>query len=209
MHHKIVIKVWAGNSEEGEQFVRDALEDSISAEHNTCGWNYAGDVELITKKMLQTIFKVSTYRELEINSKRGQKEDQDHLLLNLREEILPLLAPLFMNKADAALYVATENRELKEYIEKLFKTRRDIKRPKTFEEIAEAFMKVFAIISKQERRSIMPMWYMEQISKLQRCLDSPNEPSNTLQCSENHYAELPYENKKGLHPYYFLCDRHI
>ena len=202
----MVIKVWAGDSEEGEQLVSTALMESMESKYNTSGWDGIDEITLITKRILQKDFKVTTYRELESMKKREQKTNMKKLIADLRNDILPLLAPSFMTKTDAILHVTTSNKGVKDYIEKLFKAKKDIKRLKTFDEITDAFLKVLVTIAKE--RKWFPLWRMNQIKKLDQCLWDP-EPYNTLQCSENHYAELPCDDKKGLHPYYFQCFRHI
>jgi hypothetical protein len=202
MHHIIVIKVFAGDSEEGENLVRDALEDSLTPGNNTTGWEFVGDVDLITKEELQ-FFKVSSYKELEAMKKQEQKNNMASLIANLRQDILPLIAPLFMTKTDACLLISTKNEYLKERVETLLKAKEDVKRPDTFESIMDAFMKVLVDIAMGHS---MAMWRMKQIKKMEDCFTEPL-PYNTLQSMDNPYAELPCKNKKGLHPYYFLCDR--
>ena len=210
MHHHIVIKAWDVDEETARFQVLNALEDSITPEQNTVGWDYVNSNHpiLITKGILQSDYGVKTYAELERKMLQRQRESLDDLIKELRDDILPLVAPVFMTKNDALLFISTENDDLKEYIEKLLKRKRDNVKPITFEGITEAILKIVVSIAKKDTEGSMAMWRMEQIKKLQYCITDPS-PYHTLQCSENPYAELPCDNKKGMSPYFYYGDRYL
>jgi hypothetical protein len=206
MHQIIVIKAWGGDADEASSDVSCALEDSIDPKQNTCGWDYVGDVTLITKPMLQPEFGVSSYAELEKKMLQRRLNSMNSLIKGLRNDLLPIIAPQFMTKNDAVLCVG--NDYLKKHVEKTLKRKRDIKRPDTFETISEVILNLLVSIAKKDTGHSMMMWRMGQIKKLQYCFTDPHS-SNTLQCSENPYAELPCDNKRGLSPYFFTGDRHL
>jgi hypothetical protein len=209
MHHNIVMKVWAEDADDAKSQVSSAIEDSINPEQNNVGWDYSGDIDLITKDKLQSEYGVKTYSELE-KSKLKERDDRMQDLINeLHYDLLPTIAPLFLSKDEAPLYVSTENGEFKEYVEKLLKRKKDIKKPETFEKISEVILNILVAIAKKDTSHSMMMWRMEQIKKLQYCVENDMELCYTLQSSENPYAEIPCDDTKGLHAYYFVCDRHL
>jgi hypothetical protein len=205
-HQRIILKVWGGDAEEAEAEARSTLEESIELNNNTCGWEYVDDILLITKDMLQPEFNVSSYGELEKKMLQKRQTVMDDLIGDLKEELLPTLAPLFMTKNDAVLLINTENDSLKVYIEKFLKQKKDIKKPDTFETLSETILNLLVFIAKKDSDHSMIMWRMERIKKLQYCFEDPH-PSNTLQSFENPYAEIPCDNKKGLSPYFFIGNR--
>jgi hypothetical protein len=211
MHHIITVKAWDIDEETAHSQVLSALEDSITPEQNTVGWDYvtADHPILINKGMLQTEYGVKTYAELERKMLQGQRDSLNHLIGNLRDDILPMIAPIFMTKNDAPLFISTENDELKAIIEKLLKRKKDNIRPDTFEGITDAILKIMVSVAKKDTGRSMAMWRMEQIKKMQTCIEFPRDTSYTLQCSENPYSELPCDNKKGISPYFYYADRHL
>lgn len=200
--HIIVIKAWGDDADDTSYEVLSALEDSIDPKHNTCGWDSVRDVTLITKPMLRPEFGVSSYAELEKKMLQGRLDSMNNLIEKLRNDLLPIIAPQFMTKNDAVLCVGKNC--LKEHVEKTLKRKRDIKRPDTFETISEVILNLLVSIAKKDIPSMM--WRMEQIKKLQYCF---TDSSDTLQSSENNYAELPCDNKEGLSPYFFTGYRHL
>jgi hypothetical protein len=210
-HHGIVLKVWEADEDSARSLALCELEDSITPEHNTVGWDYlSGDhPTIITKGDLQAVYSVKTYAELEQLKLREQKESLDDLVKDLRDDILPMLAPIFMTKTDAALFINTENDELTAYIEKLMKRKKDNVKPATFEGITDAVLKIMVSVAKKDTGRSMAMWRMEKIKQVQACILYPTDTSYTLQCTENHYAELPCDNKKGMSPYFYFADRHF
>ena len=213
MHHGIVLKVLGADEDEARSQALSDLEDSIDPSHNTVGWDYVSSDSpiLITKGNLQPDYKVKSYAELEQKMLREQKESLDHLIKELQDDMLPILAPIFMTKTDAPLFIDTESDELKAYIEKLMKRKKDTVRPATFEEIADAVLKIMISVAKKDTGSSMAMWRMEHIKKMQACITFPGDTSCTLQCNDNPYAELPYDGdiNNGTSPYFYFADRHF
>jgi hypothetical protein len=210
MHHGLVLKVWGEDEDSARSTALCELEDSITPEHNTVGWDYLSSDHptIITKGDLKAVYHVKTYAELEQFKLRERRESLDHLIKNLRDDILPMLAPIFMTKTDAPLFIPTENEELTAYIEKLMKRKRDTVRPATFEGIADAVLKIMVSVAKKDTGHSLAMYRMEKIKQVQACLEYPLDTSYTLQCTENYYAELPCD-EKGLSPYFFFADRHF
>lgn len=208
MHHLIIVKVWAGDKDEAHSLVLDELNTSIETDHNTVGWDYVAEDSpvLITKTMLKTDY--ASFEEFEKKCLQERLDNMKGLEAELKNDVLPLMAPLFMTKADAPLLVNTECDELKAVIEKILKRKKDIVRPDTFEKITDAVLKVLVSVAKRDTTHSMAMWRMEQIKKLYRCIEFPQDTSNTLQCSENHYAEVG-EQGKGMKPFFFYGDRHF
>jgi hypothetical protein len=211
MHHNIVIKVYGADDDEARNIAFDTLEDSLTPSHNTVGWSYVSQdsLLLITKDQLQPEYGVTTYADLKQKMIQEQKMSLDNLIAQLQADLLPMIASIFLTKDEAPLLINTENDALKAYIEKLMKRKRDVVRPTTFEGIANAFLKIIVSIAKKDTGHSLAMWRLEQIKKMQACIDFPKDISYTLQCTENHYAELPYDDKKGMHPYFYHADRHF
>jgi hypothetical protein len=212
MHHGIVLKVWGADEDEAHSQAASDLEDSVEASHNTVGWDYVSSESpiLITKDRLQPDYKVKSYAELEQKMLRRQRESLDGLIKELKNDMLPILAPVFMTKTDAPLFIDTESDELKAYIEKLMKRKKDTIRPATFEEITDAVLKIMISVAKKDTGSSMAMWRMEHIKKMQACIEFPGDTSCTLQSNDNPYAELPYDgDKNGTSPYFYFADRHF
>ena len=213
MHHHIVLKVWADDEETAQSECSSALEDSVNDSENTCGWDYtSGDgPTLITKDMLQSEYSVQSYVELEAKMKQEQKDSMDNLIGELKGDLKVLIAPYFLTKKDAPLYVGTEeeDKDFMDQVEKVLKRKRDVKVPDSFEALLETMTKVVASIAKKDTGRSLTMYHMEQIKKLQYCIESPMETCYTLQCHENPYAELPCEDKEGKFAFYFIGDRHF
>jgi hypothetical protein len=211
MHHGIVIKVWDFDEETARSQVLCSLEDSITAEHNTVGWDYVSEESptLITKDLLQSEHQVKTYADLEKKMLREQKESLNDLIHELRDDIIPMVAPFFLTKDDAPLLITSDNDKLKACIEKLMRRKKDNVRPNTFEGITDAILNVMVSVAKKDTGSSLAMWRMEQIKKMQACIEFLTDTTYTFQCSENHYAELRCDNKKGMHPYFYFADRHF
>ena len=208
MHHKIVVKVWAGEEGEAENIARDAMEESIEANLNTAGWDCFDSAKLIEKKDLQPNYGVNSFEELEKKKIAQRHENIKGLSEGINVDIKPLLAPYFLTKEEASLHINTEDDNLKKCVEKILKRKKDITPPDSFEKIVDTFTDLIVSIAKKDTGHSMLMYDMEVIKKLQYCIDDPS-PNNTLQCTDNHYAELPCDYKKGLKPFYFSCDRHF
>jgi hypothetical protein len=208
MHHIIIVKVWAGEEGEAENIVRDAMEESIDASNNTCGWDYFHEAVLIKESDLIHGYDVKTFKELEKKKIAQRHENIKGLSEGINVDIKPLLAPYFLTKEEASLHINTEDDNLKKCVEKILKRKKDITPPDSFEKIVDTFTDLIVSIAKKDTGHSMLMYDMEVIKKLQYCIDDPS-PNNTLQCTDNHYAELPCDNKKGLKPFYFSCDRHF
>ena len=210
MHHNIIIKAWAGDAEEAENLVVDAMEESIQPEHNTVGWDYFDHADLIKEKDLPTNYKVKTFEELEKNYIKERTTQISDKKACIKEDLKIFLAPYFLTKSEAVLCVGTsaEDTEFKKCVEQVLKRKTDIKIPDSFEKILNAITKIVTSIAKKDTGHGMTMFYMEEIKKLQYCIEDPS-PGNTLQCTGNYYAELPCDNKEGLTAFYFRCDRHF
>lgn len=205
-HHYIVVKVWADDKDEAETFVKEAMEDSIDASNNTCGWSYLNECTIINEIDLLQYYKVRTFKELEKKYIAERREHIKGLSECLNADIKPLLAPYFLTKDEAPLYITTEDDDLKKHVEEILKRKRNTTPPKGFEKIVGTFTNFLLSIAKKDVGHSMIMLNMEAIKKLQYCIDDPSI-YNTLQCIDNYYAELPCKNKKGLKPFYFNCDR--
>lgn len=207
MHHIITVKAWASDADEAQSEVSSTIEDSIDQSENTCGWDYAGDIVQITPDQLKTEgFK--SFADLEKFKIQERLDTQANLQAEIRTDLQMLIAPFFLSKEEAVLYVSEDqDTEFTAYIEKLLKRKRDIKKPDTFEKILDIFTNVVTGIAKKDCGRSLLMFRMEQIKKLQYCIKSPTHTCYTLQSTENYFAELPCE-QKGLSPFYFLCDRH-
>jgi hypothetical protein len=205
MHHIIYVKAWAGDAEEAENLVRDAMEESIQPEHNTVGWDYFDSVELLKEKDL---LQHKTFEEFEKKCIEQRNIEINNAKAMIKEELMLLLAPSFLTKTEAVLHINTENEDFKKCVEHILKKKTDIKVPDSFEKILNIITEVTASIAKKDTGHGMAMYYMEQIKKLQYCIDDPS-PYNTLQCTANNYAELPCDDKEGLTAFYFSCDRHF
>jgi hypothetical protein len=108
-----------------------------------------------------------------------------------------MCAPAFMTQKDAALYIATENEDLKGHVEKILKRKKNTKRPDSFKDITKAVLNVVIDLAKNEH------YLLHQIQNLAGIIQFPNEHA-ALQCTDNHYVELDCDDKTGLSPYYFL-----
>ena len=207
MHHQMVLKVWAEDAESAESEASMALDDSISTGNNTCGWDY-GDVILITEDKLQSEHGVKSFKELEMTTRKGQTENMENLIGEVKSDLLLVLTPLFLTKDEAPLYINTEDDDLRKYLEQFLKHKKDINRPDTFEKIHQVITDIVVGIAQKITGRSMLMYRMEQIKKLQYCLDYPDE-GDALQSHENPFAELPCDDKAGLKPFFFLLDRHF
>ena len=207
MHHHIIVKAWASDSEEAESNVRSEMEDSILPENNTCGWDYVDHVVLINRLELSSEWGVKTFEELEKNKIKGRLKDLKDLQIQIKDDLMIFLAPYFLSKDEAPLCLNIDNEDLKAYIEKLMKGK-DIKKPDTYEKLVDTFSKILTKIAQKDTGHSMIMYHMEQIKKLQYCIES-DELYSTLQSTHNYYAELPCDDKTGLSPFYFICDRHF
>jgi hypothetical protein len=209
MHHYIILKVWAGSADEAKDIATSELESSIEPENNEAGWDYVGEVAVITEKDLAS-YGVTSYKELEKKKIEQRKESMNDLIEEFKDEITVLLAPLCLTKDEAPLLINTENDNLKEYIEKLLKRKIDNpKPPSTFEGILNLVMKIMVHTAQDDANHSMILWRMKHISKLQHCM-TYSDPCHTLQCTDNYYAEIPCnDNKKELKPFFIVGDRHF
>ncbi len=201
-HHVIITKVWAVDKEEAEGIVAGEMEDSIQERL----FDYFDHADPIEEKDLQS-YGVKTFKEFDIKQFEDRRIQIRDRTAQIKDGLKTLLAPYFLTKDEAALCITTEDGEFKKCVEKTLKRKHDVKPPNTFDEMADVISKVVTAIAKKDTGSSMLMFYMEQIKKLQYCIDDP-QPYNTLQCTENYYAEIPCDNKRGLKAFYFACDRH-
>lgn len=205
MHHNIIVKVWAENEDLAYSEVSSVINHSINQRGNSVGWDYSGDITQITKKDLLSKYGVKTFAELERTLIKKRQKAIDNLVNELKHDLIPMIAPIFLNRNEAPLYINTENDELKVYIRKLMTRKKDIKKPQSFEDIIKVILEILINITKKD----MVMYVMEQLNKLQNCVKFPEELYYTLQSINNHYAIIPCDNTKGLRAYYFVCDLHL
>jgi len=208
MHHIITVKAWASDADEAQSEVDCMIQDSIDQSNNTCGWDYASEnIVLITEDQLKAEgFK--SFADLEKFKIQERLDTMSHLQAEIRTDLQVLIAPFFLNKVEAVLYVGEEDTEFAAYIEKFLKRKKDIRKPDSFEKILDIFTNVVTSIAKKDCGRSLLMYRMEQIKKLQYCIENPTQTCYTLQSTENNFAELPCHDTKGLTPFYFLCDRH-
>lgn len=207
----MVLKVWADDAEEAKDLATSALEESVEAENNSTGWDYVGDVEVITPEMLQKDFQVSSYKELEEKYTQMRIDNLAAMKANVKRTIKVSLAKRFLPKEEAPLYLQDDPEdfqgEFKSYIEKLLKSKKTIKTPKTFDEVLNGVMDV---IEDEIEKDGMFEYYLNQMHKIQKCINYPNDTYITLQCSENHFAVLNEDEKvEGQAVYYVYGDRHL
>lgn len=210
-HYAMILKVWADDAEEAKDLATSALEESVEAENNTTGWDYVGDVEVITPEMLQKDFQVSSYKELEEKYTQERVEALAAMKANLKRTIKVSLAKRFLPRDEAPLYLQDDPEdiqgEFKSYIEKLLKSKKNIKTPKTFDEILNG---VLDAIEDEIKKDGMFEYYLNQMHKIQKCINYPEDTYTTLQCSENHFATLNEDEKvEGQSVYYVYGDRHL
>jgi hypothetical protein len=205
-HHTIIAKVWADTEEEAEATVVDAMEDSIQSSHNSEGWSYFDSATLINKLELPSKFGVKTFEELETKLIKNRQDTMDSFIAQVKDDLIVKLAPYFLDKREAALYIDTENKELKEHVEKILKKKKDIVKPVTFEDVTNIFVKIVTDIPKDDMTHSMTMYRLNKIKKLQRCTGIA-DMEDSLQCNVNPFAEFPYDDDIPLTAYYFECIR--
>ena len=135
MHHHIIVKVWAGDAEEAESIVSDEMENSTRPENNTIGWDYFGGATRIEEKDLPNNYQVKSFKELEKKYIEDREIEINDAKAKIKEDLMIFLAPFFLTKTEAILYVNTENDEFKKCVERILKRKTDIKTPDSFEKV--------------------------------------------------------------------------
>lgn len=208
MHHKIIVKVWADDEEEAENAAKDALEDSVQ-ENNSCGWDYlSDDMEHITEDKLPQ-FGVKTFEELE-KKYTGERKKAIQTTKESIREILQKELSDYIAKDDVPLLLTKHDDEFNAVLEKVLKSKKKPKKlPTDYTGLVNLVLKVMVDTSSRET---LAMYYMEKINELERCISSPESLEYTLQCTENHFAEIPRENTNAADDskaFYFWADRHM
>ena len=181
-HYSVILKVRANDAEEAEYFVEDALDQSISCNDNKVGWDYVGDVTLITPELLQKEFNVQTYEELE------KKLEQDRL--NAYESLKTKVKHILQTS-----------------MTKQFSTKKDVKPPESYNEIIDTFI---AILDEEIKNGSQLIYYVKCMERLQKCIQSPEDQYTNLQCPGNTFVILNTGEETEDQPtFYFDSDRHL
>lgn len=203
MHHGIVIKVWAEDSDSALEAAMEALNDSIDPSNNICGWDYVneGNTYVINAPLL-SVHGVSSFKALEKQQKQQRKDSLKDLIVDFENTIKPYLAEFLLTKNDAVLCLQDET--LKPIVEKRLKSKEDILVP-SFPDIVKKVVKTIVDLLDP----VNLMYLIKKIDRLQRCIEETLSLSRTLQSTDNGYAEIKCDDKKNKHPYYVWGDRHI
>ena len=218
MHYNCILKVKADDEGEALNVAQDWIESSINSENNKCGWDYAGDCRVITPDILNSDYKVTScgykvtnYEGLDIAAQR----DRESTMLELQERInmfvVQYLTPTYLPLNEAPLFLNDDN--VKEMVTKILKKKNHTPKPlpKDFTSLVKFMTNTITCLSRSKG---MFNYYVKQIDRLQDCMNYPEDPNITLQCTDNYFADLTKETNfgkasEGEKIYYVETDRHI
>lgn len=207
MHHFILIKINTDSSKEAKREVEEILTNSIEPGVNTVGWDYVGNIELVTKGVLNSL-KLKSYKELEEHYKKfiiknleeKKKELEDLLFIGLSKYMPSEEAPLYINRKNA---FNKEDSNLRKIIEKKLKSGSSSKLPHTYEELIQVVLR--HLLDSLKNNTLLE-YYIRKTYTIYQCIEYPEEYS--LQCENNHFADLTNKTK-GKRTYYLIGDRHF
>jgi len=204
MHHNTIAKVWSDDAEEARGMVESAMEESLESGTNEVGWDYVGEIELITQNKLSGLG-ANSFKELEKTYRGLRKGETKEMQGRIKELLTTSMAKEFLTKKEVPLYLNSEIKGLPKLCEKLLKKQsKDERKPISFEEILNGTAR--ALCSEMHEDGMI-FYYLKQIKKLHSC--TSEELCFTLQCSHNYYAEInPDDHYEDPKVFYFACDRH-
>ena len=214
-HVGITLKVWAETDDEALSTALSELRDSVMTGedgHNITGWDGVeeGETRILTKKDLK-VYGLKSFAELE----RFLLQEQQARLAKLTEELSNslkiALAPFLLSKKDAPLCLGDQyGDQFSDLVEKRLKAKRDIE-PLMFLELTDKIAR--AIVGGLEWQSpsqpggLGLNYLLKKIMRLQKAIEYPGDNTETLQCVDNHYAQIN-EKTKGTTAYYVFGVRH-
>jgi len=214
VHEHLLVKIKADNADNATSEVREIMNSSIDSSENEDGWDYIGGINQVTQKNLSTFSTtakslselVKEFKQCIYQYKaRHENSLKDLFFINMAEEYMPSEdVPLYLNKKnqygdkiDTYIEKLGKRVSLNSILEKKLKSP-DKKPSKTFSEYIDGF--VDSLFSD----SMIP-YHIRQLEKIKRCIEYPKETHITLQCTDNHFADL---GGTGKYTYYFWTDRH-
>ena len=214
MHEYMLVKIKADYPIDAEGEVKGIMENSIDPDQNNTGWDYVGDIIRVTQKNISKFSNTAkSLPKLEEEFKQHIYRYKEQHENSLKDLFFALMAEEYMPSDEIPLYINKKNQyghEIDTYVEKLGKRvslnsilekrlkSSDKKPSKTFSEYIDGF--VDSILS-----DYMISYYIRRLEKIKKCIKYPKETYITLQCTDNHFADL---GGTGKHTYYFWTDRH-
>lgn len=205
MHVNCVLKVKANNATEALETAKSLVEQSVDSDNNRSGWDYVGECKVITPDILKSEYKLQTFEELEkYYSATREEYIKDHQE-KLRENTIEFLAEDYLSQEEAPLLLAEDG--LKEIVEKILKRKVRKTKPLPKDFLGQTDLIAQTIVG-LVRQQYMASYYIRKIDEIDRCIKYPTDGNNTLQCTDNHFADMTHETK-GKNIYYVETDRHV
>jgi len=203
MHQNILIKVRADSLKEAREAVRSALDESCNGDY---GWDYVDEIEHLTENWLKEK-RYKSWKSLEEAFKKMTCVSLRQKSERIAEILTVPLAEKFMTQADALLNTNTSDSRLKNLIEDILKTGRDVSLPKPFNEL---FTSVTKVVIDTAKLTGMFGYYINCIKELDAVLKYPEEDL-AITTIDSYYAELNLESggkDANWKVYYFIGSRH-
>lgn len=219
MHHKILVKIKADNIDEARDEAKSYLENSIDASENTVGWDYLNDdIITVTEEDLKQ-HGVKTFKALEKAWLKSTSANYRDHLKSLKDIFFTELVKRHLSGTKVKTYVGYKDRYgfvvSSDSLKKKdtshdpvgdalrHAARKKIVKPLPIrlDTLAEEMVDIV-----NPKTDMMIEYHIRQLDKLDTCKRYPKETHTTLQCSDNHFADL---NGEGTETYYFIFDRHF
>lgn len=195
MHSNTLAKIKSDDADDAESEVREAFEDSCTP-GNDAGWDFIADFTLINDEELAKLG--VTYEELEKEFKGATEAGANHIKGALREEVIHHMIGTWLSSREAPLYIASDDRYVKECAEKTLKESKVVEYPKNFDALVQI---VFDTLTKDAGE--MLSYYLDKFEKDQ--VLSTASISELLVNTNVQFVDFGGDGDKT---FYFMVDRH-